>query len=68
MPRDAHRFEPRGDDVAVSVQHVTKRFGSRTVLEDISFDVPRGKTSAVLGPSGTGKSVLLNVMIGLLRP
>jgi phospholipid/cholesterol/gamma-HCH transport system ATP-binding protein len=52
----------------ISIRGVTKRFGSHTVLEDISFDVPRGKTSAVLGPSGTGKSVLLKVVIGLLRP
>jgi phospholipid/cholesterol/gamma-HCH transport system ATP-binding protein len=59
---------PPTHDVAISVQGVTKRFGSNTVLQDISFDVPRGKTSAVLGPSGTGKSVLLKVIIGLLRP
>src|SRR5579864_2586881 len=59
---------PTTDDVVVSIQHVTKRFGSHTVLEDISFDVPRGCTSAVLGPSGTGKSVLLKIVIGLLRP
>jgi phospholipid/cholesterol/gamma-HCH transport system ATP-binding protein len=59
---------PAGEDVAISVQGVTKRFGSHTVLENISFDVPRGRTSAVLGPSGTGKSVLLKVIIGLLRP
>lgn len=52
----------------ISVQGVTKRFGSHTVLQDVSFDVPRGKTSAVLGPSGTGKSVLLKAIIGLLRP
>lgn len=55
-------------DVAISVQHVTKRFGPHTVLDDISFDVPRGRISAVLGPSGTGKSVLLKVIIGLLTP
>jgi phospholipid/cholesterol/gamma-HCH transport system ATP-binding protein len=59
---------PPDGDVAISVQNVTKRFGRHTVLEGISFDVPRGKTSAVLGPSGTGKSVLLKVIIGLLRP
>jgi phospholipid/cholesterol/gamma-HCH transport system ATP-binding protein len=59
---------PGRDDVAISVQGVTKRFGRHTVLEDISFDVPRGRTSALLGPSGTGKSVLLKVIIGLLRP
>jgi phospholipid/cholesterol/gamma-HCH transport system ATP-binding protein len=55
-------------DAVVSIQRVTKRFGNHTVLQDISFDVPRGKTSAVLGPSGTGKSVLLKTIIGLLRP
>jgi phospholipid/cholesterol/gamma-HCH transport system ATP-binding protein len=47
---------------------VTKKFGSHTVLEDISFDIPRGKISAIMGPSGTGKSVLLKNIIGLLRP
>ena len=55
-------------DAIISIQGITKRFGSHTVLEDITFDVPRGKTSAVMGPSGTGKSVLLKTVIGLLRP
>jgi phospholipid/cholesterol/gamma-HCH transport system ATP-binding protein len=64
------RYErvPADGDAAISVRGITKRFGSHTVLENISFDVPRGKTSAVLGPSGTGKSVLLKVIIALLRP
>lgn len=55
-------------DAIISIQGITKRFGNHTVLRDITFDVPRGKTSAVLGPSGTGKSVLLKTVIGLLRP
>ena len=55
-------------DAIISIQGVTKRFGSHTVLQDITFDVPRGKTSAVLGPSGTGKSVLLKTILGLLQP
>jgi len=55
-------------DAVISIQGVTKRFGAHTVLQDITFDVPRGETSAVLGPSGTGKSVLLKVVIGLLQP
>jgi phospholipid/cholesterol/gamma-HCH transport system ATP-binding protein len=38
------------------------------VLKDIGFDIPKGKTTAVMGPSGTGKSVLLKNIIGLLRP
>ncbi|MHB1503356.1 MAG: ABC transporter ATP-binding protein [Acidimicrobiales bacterium] len=52
----------------ISVQGVTKSFGRHTVLQDITFDVPRGKTTAIMGPSGTGKSVLLKNIIGLLSP
>ena len=52
----------------ISVRGVTKRFGTHTVLEDITFDVPKGRITAILGPSGTGKSVLLKNIIGLLRP
>ena len=55
-------------DTAISLRNVSKSFGSHTVLQDISFDIPRGKISAVMGPSGTGKSVLLKNVIGLLRP
>ena len=52
----------------ISLRGVTKRFGSHTVLEDISFDVPKSRITAIMGPSGTGKSVLLKNIIGLLRP
>lgn len=55
-------------DAAISLRNVTKSFGSHTVLQDISFDIPRGKITGVMGPSGTGKSVLLKNVIGLLRP
>src|SRR5207237_2859259 len=52
----------------IEIKDVTKSFGSHTVLEDITFNIPKGKITAILGPSGTGKSVLLKNMIGLLRP
>jgi phospholipid/cholesterol/gamma-HCH transport system ATP-binding protein len=55
-------------DPVISLRSVTKSFGSHTVLRDISFDIPRGQITAVMGPSGTGKSVLLKNIIGLLRP
>ncbi|MBA2280712.1 MAG: ABC transporter ATP-binding protein [Acidimicrobiia bacterium] len=55
-------------EAIISLRGVTKRFGSHTVLEDISLDIPKGKISAIMGPSGTGKSVLLKNIIGLLRP
>ena len=56
------------DDPVISCQGVTKQFGSHRVLDDVTYDVPRGKTTAIMGPSGTGKSVMLKVIIGLLKP
>jgi phospholipid/cholesterol/gamma-HCH transport system ATP-binding protein len=47
---------------------VVKRFGSRTILDGISYDLPEGKILFVLGTSGTGKSVMLKSIVGLLRP
>ncbi len=52
----------------ISLRGVTKSFGGPPVLEDITFDVPKGRITAILGPSGTGKSVLLKNILGLLRP
>jgi phospholipid/cholesterol/gamma-HCH transport system ATP-binding protein len=60
--------EEQAEDAIISIRNVTKAFGSHTVLRDVTFDVPRGKTTAIMGPSGTGKSVMLKVIIGLLKP
>jgi phospholipid/cholesterol/gamma-HCH transport system ATP-binding protein len=53
---------------AVQFDHVTKSFGTRTVLDDISFEVPAGRAFCLLGRSGTGKSVTLRHIVGLVRP
>ncbi|HUD55547.1 MAG TPA: ABC transporter ATP-binding protein [Terracidiphilus sp.] len=52
----------------IAVENVRKTFGSHTVLNGISLRVSRGETLAVLGRSGTGKSVLLRLIIGLEKP
>ena len=52
----------------VAVENLRKTFGSQRVLDGISLSVSRGETLAVLGRSGTGKSVLLRLIIGLERP
>ena len=54
--------------MAVELQHVTKRYGSRAVLDDVSFGVPKGSALVILGRSGTGKSVTLRHIVGLVRP
>jgi phospholipid/cholesterol/gamma-HCH transport system ATP-binding protein len=55
-------------DIEISIRGLTKSFGPQTVLEDITFDVPRGRITLMLGPSGTGKSVFLKHLVGLLKP
>lgn len=53
---------------AILVEHLVKSFGSQRVLDGISFDVRRGETLAILGRSGTGKSVTLRILVGLEPP
>jgi phospholipid/cholesterol/gamma-HCH transport system ATP-binding protein len=53
---------------AVAFEHVRLSFDDNVVLRDISFSVPGGQMMVVLGASGSGKSVLLKLMLGLLEP
>ena len=52
----------------ISVRNVHKHFGSQVVLDGISIDIQPGKTTAVVGPSGVGKSVLLKLIMGIMTP
>jgi len=52
----------------ISVQHLTKRFGSSVVVDDVSFSVARGEIVGFLGPNGAGKTTTLAMLLGLLRP
>ncbi|HEY8256690.1 MAG TPA: ABC transporter ATP-binding protein [Gemmatimonadales bacterium] len=52
----------------IELHGVHKRFGKQVVLNGVDFEVREGETVALMGPSGTGKSVLLKTVIGLIRP
>ena len=52
----------------IRFEQVTKRFGRKTVLDDVSFEIARGETFVIVGLSGAGKSVSLRHMIRLLTP
>ena len=52
----------------ISIRGLRKRLGSRNVLDGVDLDINTGESVVVLGPSGTGKSVLLKHIIGLMRP
>lgn len=52
----------------ITLRQVRKAFGDQVVLDNLDMEVPSGKITAIIGPSGGGKSVLLKHMIGLLMP
>lgn len=52
----------------IEFKNIVKKFGDRTILKGISFSVQEGEILFILGTSGTGKSVLLKNLVGLLRP
>ncbi|WP_298441214.1 ABC transporter ATP-binding protein [Gordonia sp. (in: high G+C Gram-positive bacteria)] len=54
--------------VEVAVEGLTKSFGSQNIWRDVTLTLPAGEVNALLGPSGTGKSVFLKTLIGLLHP
>ncbi|PCE14630.1 ABC transporter ATP-binding protein [Microbacterium sp. SZ1] len=54
------------DKHAIEVRGLTKRFGHRTAVEDVSFVVPRGAVVGLLGPNGAGKSTTLRAIVGLI--
>lgn len=54
--------------VEVGIKNLSKSFGSSNIWSDVTLTLPAGEVSVLLGPSGTGKSVLLKSIIGLLKP
>jgi spermidine/putrescine ABC transporter ATP-binding subunit len=56
------------EPTAVALDHVTKRFGELTAIDQISLAVRRGELMTLLGPSGCGKTTLLNLVAGFLLP
>ncbi len=58
---------PFGEPV-IEVRNLSKSFGPVKVFEGVSLDIPAGQTTAIIGPSGSGKSVLLKLIVGLLEP
>jgi phospholipid/cholesterol/gamma-HCH transport system ATP-binding protein len=52
----------------IRFESVRKSFGSKTVLDGLTLEVPTGRTTVIIGQSGSGKSVTLKLLIGVLRP
>ena len=57
---------PRADQsYALEIEHVTKRYGANTVVDDLSFRVQPGRVTGFLGPNGAGKSTTMKILLGL---
>lgn len=52
----------------IELQKVCKQFGNQVVLDELNLSIEEGKITAIMGPSGVGKSVFLKLLIGLLKP
>src|SRR3954470_14028160 len=57
-----------GSGARIEINHLTKRFGGFTAVDDLSFVVEPGRVTGFLGPNGAGKSTTLRALFGLVRP
>jgi phospholipid/cholesterol/gamma-HCH transport system ATP-binding protein len=60
--------EPRTDGPVIEIKHLSLAFDDKVILRDVSFTLERGHTKIILGASGSGKSTILKLILGLLRP
>src|ERR1051326_6966699 len=58
---------PSSSDAVVGITNLSRRFGSKTVLDDVSLYVPRGSVFGLVGENGAGKTTLIKHILGLLR-
>jgi ABC-type multidrug transport system ATPase subunit len=68
MSENPPRARARRADPVLEVDGLSKSFGERIALRDVSFDVGAGELLAVLGPNGAGKTTLLSILAGITRP
>src|ERR1700722_18374141 len=69
MGQAIYRTDERpGAPLAVSTAGLTKRFGDRTVAEDVALAIPAGSVCGFVGPNGAGKTTTIRMLLGLVRP
>jgi ABC-type multidrug transport system ATPase subunit len=55
-------------DLVISAQHLTKKFGGETAVQDVSFEVPQASIFGFIGPSGSGKTTTVRLLTGVYTP
>jgi lipopolysaccharide export system ATP-binding protein len=61
-------FAPKGSTLKIHTKGLRKRYGSRTVVNDVSFEVNQGEIVGLLGPNGAGKTTSFYMVVGLVKP
>ena len=61
------QYAPPVTPPVLSIKHLSKQFGARRILTDISLDIPSGEIFGFLGPNGSGKTTTIKLMLGLLN-
>jgi ABC-2 type transport system ATP-binding protein len=56
------------DEVVISAEGLTKKFGSEIGVQDVTFNIARGKTLGFIGPSGSGKTTTVRLLAGIYKP
>ena len=67
-PASGHDVGMTPTDTVLSVRHLSKRYGAATVVDDLSFSIPRGDVVGLIGPNGAGKTTVMKSLVGLVRP
>ena len=65
---DARAVRERSSGPAMEAEHLVKRFGDMTAVDDVSFSVPQGTVLGLLGPNGAGKTTTVRMMTTLSQP
>jgi ABC-type branched-subunit amino acid transport system ATPase component/ABC-type branched-subunit amino acid transport system permease subunit len=66
---EARSFEPRpAGEIVMQVRNISKSFGGLKAVQDVSFDVHRGRILGIIGPNGAGKTTLFNLLNGFIKP
>lgn len=68
-PSELSKLQPvQVEDSVISAQHLTKKFGDETAVQDVSFDVPQSSIFGFIGPSGSGKTTTVRLLTGVYTP
>ncbi len=68
MHATAPPLETRPTDSPCEVRHLTKRYGDHTVVDGLTFTIPRNQVVGLIGPNGAGKTTTMKMLLGLVRP